>query len=172
MRYGLRWKDVDFDKERISVRQALVSVGYEIVTSTPKSHQARVIDLDQGTTGQLRRHRELQEADRAEWGSDYLDRNLVFCKEDGTPIHPHTFSQAFERQVVKVDVPKIRLHDLRHTHATVALAAGIPVKVISERLGHESPAFTLKQYTHVIPGMQADAARVVAQLVKECDDLR
>jgi integrase len=56
-------------------------------------------------------------------------------------------------------------HDLRHTHATLALKAGVPVKVISERLGHESPAFTLKQYAHVIPGMQAEAAAQVANLV-------
>ena len=61
----------------------------------------------------------------------------------------------------------IRLHDLRHTHASLALKAGVPVKVISERLGHESPAFTLKQYAHVIPGMQAEAANCVAQLVAQ-----
>jgi len=64
-----------------------------------------------------------------------------------------------------MDLPRIRLHDLRHTHATIALNAGIPPKVISERLGHESPAFTLKQYAHVIPGMQADAASKIAHLV-------
>ncbi|HTX11034.1 MAG TPA: tyrosine-type recombinase/integrase [Solirubrobacteraceae bacterium] len=58
-------------------------------------------------------------------------------------------------------------HDLRHTHATLALKAGVPVKVVSERLGHESPAFTLKQYAHVIPGMQAAAAAAVAELVKD-----
>ena len=83
----------------------------------------------------------------------------------GTPIHPHTFSQAFERLVTKSDLPKIRLHDLRHTHATIALMAGVPVKVISERLGHETPAFTMKQYAHVIPGMQAAAAGAIAALV-------
>ena len=63
--------------------------------------------------------------------------------------------------------PRIRLHDLRHTHATIALKAGVPIKVISERLGHENPAFTMKQYAHVIPGMQADAARVVASAVRD-----
>ncbi len=74
------------------------------------------------------------------------------AKENGEPIHPHTFSQAFERLIEKAGLRTIRLHDLRHTHATLALKAGVPVKVISERLGHESPAFTLKQYAHVIPG--------------------
>ena len=80
-------------------------------------------------------------------------------------MHPHTFSQAFGCLVAKTDLPRIRLHDLRHTHATIALRAGVPVKVISERLGHETPAFTLKQYAHVIPGMQAEAAAAVAELV-------
>ena len=69
-------------------------------------------------------------------------------------------SQAFERLIDKHHLRRIRLHDLRHTHATLALKAGVPVKVISERLGHESPAFTLKQYAHVIPGMQAEPDEV------------
>lgn len=89
----------------------------------------------------------------------------MFCREDGTPLHPDTFSQSFERTVTKSDLPRIRLHDLRHTHATIALRAGVPVKVISERLGHESPAFTMKQYAHALPGMQAEAAAQIADLV-------
>jgi integrase len=69
--------------------------------------------------------------------------------------------------VSRTSLPRIRLHDLRHTHATIALKAGVPVKVITERLGHENPAFTLKQYAHVIPGLQADAARLVASTVRD-----
>ena len=161
---GLRWCDLDLDRARLSVRQAVVAVGYEVVHSTPKSHSARVIDLDAKTVDQLRGHRARQDAERAEWGSDYQDQDLVVAKENGEPIHPHTFSQAFERLIEKAGLRTIRLHDLRHTHATLALKAGVPVKVISERLGHESPAFTLKQYAHVIPGMQAEAAAQVAAI--------
>jgi integrase len=142
---GLRWCDLDLNRARLSVRQALVSVGYEVVHSTPKSHSARVIDLDQETVVQLQAHRVRQEAERAEWGADYQDQDLVVAKENGEPIHPHTFSQAFERLIEKAGLRTIRLHDLRHTPATLALQAGVPVKVISDRLGHESPAFTLKQ---------------------------
>jgi integrase len=162
---GIRWGDIDLDRALLSVRHALVSVGYEVIASTPKTHQARVIDIDSRTVEQLRAHRQRQQADRVEWSSDYDDQGFVFCKEDGTPIHPHSFSQAFERLITKTDLRRIRLHDLRHTHATIALKAGVPVKVISERLGHETPAFTLKQYAHVIPGMQAEAAQTVAALV-------
>ncbi len=163
---GLRWRDLDLDASRVHVRQALVSVAYKLITSTPKTHQARVIDLDAGTVGQLRRHRCRQLAERSEWGGEYEDSDLVFCKENGTPLHPQTFTQAFERLVERSDLPKIRLHDLRHTHATIALRAGVPVKVISERLGHETPAFTMTQYAHVIPGMQAEAASQIAYLVR------
>jgi integrase len=164
---GLRWQDVDFDAARISVRQALVSVSYKVIVSTPKNHQARVIDLDAGTNHLLRTHRDAQQLEREEWGADYQDNDLVFCKENGTWLHPNTFSQAFGGLVAKTSLPRIRLHDLRHTHATIALKAGVPVKVITERLGHENPAFTMKQYAHVIPGMQADAARVVASTIRD-----
>ena len=118
-----------------------------------------------GTLTELKEHRHRQRTDRTEWGADYSDNDLVFCKENGDPLHPQTFTQAFDRLVAKMDLPRIRLHDLRHTHATIALGAGIPPKVISERLGHENPAFTLKQYAHVVPGMQAEAAATIAELV-------
>ncbi len=162
---GLRWDDVDFERSRIHIRQALVSVAYELVFSTPKNHKARVIDLDEQTVAKLRAHKTLQIGERSTWGSDYQDKDLVFPKENGEPLHPQTYSQAFERLVAASDLPRIRLHDLRHTHAMIALSAGVPPKVISERLGHDDPAFTLKQYAHVIPGMQADAARQIADLV-------
>lgn len=162
---GLRWRDVELDAARLSVRQTIVSVSYEVVISTPKNHQARVVDLDHRTVQQLLVHRDSQDLNRETWGDEYQDSDLVFCKEDGTHLHPHTLSQTFGRLVAGTDLPGIRFHDLRHTHATIALRAGVPVKVIAERLGHENPAFTMKQYAHVIPGMQADAAELVAGLV-------
>lgn len=162
---GLRWSDVDLNAARLSVQHAVVAVGYEMIESTPKSHRARVIDLDRETVAQLRAHRRRQDGERSEWGSDYVARDLVVAKENGEPIHPHTFSQSFERLLEKHGLRRIRLHDLRHTHATLALKAGVPVKVISERLGHESPAFTLKQYAHVLPGMQAEAAAQFAAMI-------
>lgn len=162
---GLRWSDVDLDRARISVRHAVVTVAYAVLESTPKTHQARVIDLDPDTVEQLRAHHRRQQIEREEWGSDYRDNDLVIAKENGEPLHPQSFSQAFGRLVRNAGLRQIRLHDLRHTHATLAVKAGVPVKVISERLGHESPAFTLKQYAHVIPGMQAEAAAQVAELV-------
>jgi integrase len=164
---GLRWADVDLTAARLSVRHAVVAVAYDVIESTPKSHNARVVDLDPATVELLRAHRQLQLEEREEWGVDYQYHDLIAAKEDGSPIHPHSFSQAFGRHIRRAGLQTIRRHDLRHTHATLALKAGVPVKVISERLGHESPAFTLKQYAHVIPGMQAAAAALLAELINE-----
>lgn len=98
-------------------------------------------------------------------GGGYHDGDLVFCRTDGDSIHPDLFSQTFDRAVVKSGLPQITLHDLRHTHATLLLKAGVPVKVVSERLGHSNPGFTMSVYQHVIPGMQAEAAAVFSNLV-------
>lgn len=131
---GLRWSDVDLESARLSVRQALVTVGYDVITSSPKSHNARVIDLDAATVRKLRQHRLQQDDERAEWGANYQDQDLVIAKANGEPLHPHTFSQSFERIVKRSGLRAIRLHDLRHTHASLALSGGVPVKVVSERL--------------------------------------
>lgn len=162
---GLRWADVDLEAARLTVRHTIISIAYEVCESTPKTHQARVVDLDPRTIAQLRSQNLLQGADRDEWGADYQDHDLVFCREDGTPVHPDSFSQSFERAIAQTGLPRIRLHDLRHTHATIALRAGVPIKVIAERLGHASASFTMEQYAHALPGMQAEAAAQIALLV-------
>ncbi len=166
---GLRWNDIDFHRKRIIIRHTLVSVAYEIIESTPKNHQTRIIDIDDSTIQILRKQEDTQNGDKTTWASNYTDLYLVFTKEDGTPIHPDSLSQSFERAIKRADLPRIRLHDLRHTHATLAMQAGVPIKVISERLGHESPSFTMKQYAHVLPTMQAEAANLIAHLILGCE---
>lgn len=163
---GLRWSDIDFEARRLAVRQTLISVAYELTVTTPKSHNERVIDLDPETVEVLRRHLKLQREDHALAGADLVDSgDRVFGKPNGATIHPDVISQTFEKRVKRSGVKPIRFHDLRHTHATIGLRAGVPVKVMSERLGHSTPAFTLQQYAHVIPGMQAEAADAIARLV-------
>lgn len=92
----------------------------------------------------------------------------MFCWPDGRPYHPEAFSKSFDRKIRQpafADLPVIRLHDLRHTWATLALVAGVDVKIVSERLGHSSPLVTGQTYQHVIKGMQTDAAEKVAALI-------
>ena len=95
----------------------------------------------------------------------YQDTDLVFPRPDGTPTNP---TRSPSPSIASWPVPRshgIRLHDLRYTHASILLKAGVPVKVVSERLGHGNPAFTITVYQHIIPGMQADAATVFSNLV-------
>lgn len=167
---GLRWADIDLVTRRVSVRQALISVAYELTLTTPKSHNERVIDIDPETIEVLRRHRELQQAEHDAAGVELKESDLVFGKETGATIHPDIVRQMFDKRVARSGLRRIRFHDLRHTHATIGLRAGVPVKVMSERLGHSTPAFTLQQYAHVIPGMQAEAAEAIARIVSDQED--
>ena len=167
---GLRWADVDLVARRVSVRQTLISVAYEITITTPKSHSARVIDIDPETAEVMRRHRKQQQEEYATAGAEFASSSLIFGKANGDVIHPDVISQTFDKRVAAVGIRRIRFHDLRHTHATIGLRAGVPVKVMSERLGHSTPAFTLQQYAHVIPGMQAEAAEAIARIVAEGED--
>jgi integrase len=122
---GLRWRDVNLEAGRLAVRRALISVAYEIVESDAKTDRSeRVVDLDTRTIKILREHQARQHDEREAIGSGYRDSGLVFAKIDGSPIHPESFSQAFERKARSAGVPRIRLHDLRHTHATLLLQAG------------------------------------------------
>jgi integrase len=163
----LRWRDVDLDADRLSVSQALVSVAYEVQFSEVKTGAGRrTIDLDEPVVKMLRAWKRKQTEERLRLGPAYQESDLVFTHTDGGPLHPDYFRQAFERFVKKQALPKIRFHDLRHTHATLLLKAGVPVKVVSERLGHANAAFTMTVYQHMLPGMQADAARTFSRLLE------
>jgi integrase len=159
---GARWRDIDLDAGRWSVVQTITTAG----VSRPKGGRARSVALDAGTVQSLRAHRKAQAAERLAWGPAYVDADLVFCREDGTPLEPRTFSRMFARHVAAAALPRIRLHDLRHTWASLALGAGVHPKIVSERLGHASIAITLDVYSHVSAGMQQDAAETVAALVR------
>jgi integrase len=167
---GLRWADIDFAHGRLSVRRSIVSVGYRMVETTPKTHQARVIDLDEGTTNVLNRHRLRCDLAARANGHGLLETARVFCRPDGGVLHPETVTALFRTALREAGLPTIRLHDLRHTHATLAIRAGVAPKVISERLGHHTPAFTMQQYAHVLPGMQAEAATRIADLVANAEE--
>jgi len=159
---GLRWDAIDLRQRRLSVHRSIVAVGYEPHESEGKTRDsARTIDLDTATLQILAEWRQRQ---REELGTS-RDTMSLHTKKDGDLIHPHTLSQAFERAVATTTLPKISLHDLRHTHATLLLKEGIPLKVVSERLGHSNPAFTMATYQHILPGMQAEAADTFAALI-------
>jgi integrase len=163
---GLRWSDVDLENARLSVRRALVPTSREVVISEPKTAKGRrVIALDPVTVDVLKAQaaRQLEEQMRA--GVAWLETGLVFTVENGGALDPESVSRYWRQAVKKSMLPQIRLHDLRHTHATLALQAGIHPKVVSERLGHATVSITLDTYSHAIPAMQEEAAALIAQLV-------
>jgi integrase len=121
--------------------------------------------LPAGALDTLRAHRARQAAERLSWGASYTDSGLVITTEDGRLMHPETLSGLFVRQAKRAGLPPIRLHDLRHSVASILLARGIHPKVVSEQLGHATIALTLDTYSHVIPSLQQEAAAVVAAAV-------
>jgi len=165
---GLRWCDVDLGHARLAVRHTIVSVGYQILESDPKTSRGeRTIDLDSTTIAVLTDHRLAME-ERATSLRRSADA-LVFARPDGSPLHPDLVRQSFGRAVGRAPVSRIRFHDLRHTHASLLLMAGVPPKVVSERLGHATVAFTMDVYAHVIPGMQAEAAKAFDAMMRQTD---
>ena len=164
---GLTWSSLDLASHRLFVRASLVTINYELHLSTPKTRRSRrAIELDSTTIRTLNEHRLVQEEERGAVGTLYGDRDLVFARLNGDFLHPHSVSQGFGRLLQRHRLPAIRFHDLRHTSATLALAAGVHPKVVSERLGHSSVTITLDTYSHVVPTLQKEAARMIAQVLE------
>ena len=156
--FGLRWSDVTSDRQ-LRVATSLTIVDGRPRLKVPKTNRVRHLHLDVRTAAVIDRRHASQDDQRrrasARWRNE-LD--LVFTDEDGEPLIPQRTTHRFRRLVRRLDVPTIRLHDLRHTHATLLLQAGVPIKVISERLGHSTIAMTMDVYAHVLPAMDRDAA--------------
>ncbi|WP_310962416.1 tyrosine-type recombinase/integrase [Nocardioides terrisoli] len=160
---GLLRHDVDLHLRRVSPSTPRVVVAGRAVESQPKTASGvRNLALDPDTCEALREYFITWDTERELLGQD---TQLLFVWADGRPLHPDTITALFHGHCKSAGLPRIRLHDVRHSYASAALKAGIPAKVISERLGHSTAAFTLQTYTHVIPGMDAVAADAVAQLI-------
>jgi len=165
---GLRWCDVDLESQQLSVVQCVIEVAHAVRFGPPKSERSRrMIALDSKTTAVLVAYKRAEKEKRLKRGMRLDPRDLVFARRDGSPIHPACFSQAFNRRVLTAQVPRIRFHDLRHTHATMALKARVHPKIVSERLGHSTIAITLDTYSHCIPSMQREAAEVIGRFLPE-----
>jgi integrase len=162
---GLRWRDLDIDAGRASMRQTVIAVKHTAMLGTPKTAKGRrTVTLDRGTVAALREHRKRQAAERLLMGAGWRADDLVFCHVDGTMLHPERFTRGFSKAVRRLGLPTIRLHDLRHGWATLALQAGVHPKVVQERLGHANIGITLDTYSHVVAGLHEDAAEQVAAL--------
>lgn len=159
---GLKWSDFDASASRLSISRTLQNVGGRPVEFGVKTRTSRrTVDVDTATVAELRRWRRRLDREGLAHGPD----DWMFCNTTGRFLNPESVSQLFERIVRRTTLPRIRFHDLRHTHASLLVAAGVPIKVVSERLGHAHPAFTMHTYQHLLPGMSAAAAEQFAALV-------
>jgi len=164
---GLAWNQVDLETGTLNVRQALVLVDHVPTVSLPKTERgARPIALDADTVAALRAHRKQQAAEQLRAGEAWANvLGLVFTDELGAPVKPDAFSKRFGTIAKLAKLPRLPLKVVRHSHATLAMAAGVHPRTVSDRLGHASVAFTLTTYTAAVPQLQRDAADTLAALV-------
>jgi integrase len=166
---GVRWCNVDLENGRLAVVDTVVPVKSKPVLrlgETKSRRSRRVIALDARTVAVIREHRARQNAERLRAGEAWADLDLVFTDELGGMVNPATFTRTTKRLAIEAGVPALTPHPAaRHTWATLALASGVNAKVVQERLGHATIATTLDRYSHVIEGMDRDAAETVAALI-------
>jgi integrase len=170
---GLKWSDLDLDNATAVISRQVTAVDHEIIVKDlPKTKQGHMILLDSETVAMLRRWRAAQNEEKLLVGPGYVNEDYVFCKPDGTVYDPDRFSREFIRKQerynqdeVGAPLPRLTLHGLRHTWATLALHEGIDIKIVSDRLNHSSTFITREIYTHVTLPMQSDAAERVAKRI-------
>ena len=166
---GLRWRDVDLDTGAAVVVQTVVADkqnrGAALIQKRTKTNAgSRSVRLTQTTIEALKEHRKVQNARRLA-APEWEDHGLIVCTGRGTPVNPANVSRSLDRLRRTANLPEIRVHDLRHSSATLLLSAGIPIKIVSERLGHTKASVTIDLYQHVIGGMQDDAAAAIDRAI-------
>jgi integrase len=163
---GARIDALDFEAGTLTLARTRVVVDGQVVESDGKTENAqRVVVLDPLTLTLVRTHVEMLNRERAEFGSGYHDSGLLFCWEDGRPIHPDTITSRFRKIVEAAGLPKINLHDVRHSYASAARDARIDWKALSERIGHSDVAFTMRQYVQTNLEVHRQVATALAELI-------
>jgi integrase len=163
---GLVWRDIDFDRKRLTVVRSLEETKGGLVLKSPKTARStRVMPLPPVAIEHLYRHEIAQKEQRLTAVPSYQDQGLVFPDVTGRPQRPRNVTKAFLALAAKAKIRPVNIHGLRHTHITELLRAGVHPKVVSERAGHSSVAFTLQRYAHALPDMQQDAADQTQRLV-------
>jgi len=173
---GLCWAEVDLDAGTIAVERSTTQLGNERVTTTPKNHERRTIAIDDHMVATLRAWKVKQAAERLAFGPAYADvEGLVFTWPDGRPLMPDYITKAFPKIQAAINaklmaeesapLPILVVHELRHTHATLLLRAGVPVHIVAKRLGHKDPSVTLNVYADVIPDDDTSAVDIFRKAV-------
>jgi integrase len=169
---ALRWRNVDLNAASISIVESLEQTKAGLRFKSPKSGKGRTVALSATVVDELRAYRVRRAQDLLRLGVGLSDDDLVLGHADGSIVSPIYISQLWARSIKKTRLARLRFHDLRHAHATHLLANGVHPKVASERLGHSKVGITLDLYSHVIPGMQEDAAAMIDSALSAARDKR
>lgn len=161
---GLRWQDVDLDNARLTVRQQISFIHGGHVFQPPKTKAGnRTIPIPQQVVHVLNQVKRDQKGKQRIFGDEYrVDLDLVCCTDKGTPLYHGNLTARWNALIKNAGVPRIRIHDARHTHASLLLQQGVNPKVVAERLGHANVSITLDTYTHLLPGIQEKAVDTFA----------
>lgn len=164
---GLRWGDIDLTAGRITVRRQRVQVDARAVTNEAKTGhgQDRRVTPDRVAVRRLLNWKQQQGRERALWENQYHDGGWVFTYEDGRPLSPYYVSQSFRALVDRADLPHLTFHGLRHEHASLLLAAGMPITAVSKRLGHASSAITSDLYSHLLDDIDRQMADAIEAIL-------
>lgn len=161
---GLRWQDIDWDNHSVRVVETRTKVGGRIIVGPTKNGQSRTISVPGSLIDALRAHRAAQLADRVRVGSLWREPELVFTNEHGACMVPETLRRRLDALLEQAGLGRIRIHDLRHTHASFLLRHGKSVVEVSKRLGHKNVAQTLNTYAHCIPDEHKATADLLGRM--------
>ena len=174
---GLQWRDIDYDNNTITIcrqvnrlkdyspkAKAKTRLGIQEDTKTRSSN--RPISLPKQLMELLKEHKEKQASEKRNWGKAYKDLDMIFAREDGHYIDPATFRDHYQKRLKEAGLEHHTIHALRHTFATRALEAGIPIKVVSQILGHASVQITMDTYSHVLPELQSYSMNKIAEYME------
>lgn len=166
---GLKWSDIDLTMKTLSINRTIEQTSKSgIVEKTPKTKRSRrSIALASLTVSAIKELKQEHSKLRLKLGPAFQDNGYLFINEDGTLWGPDAFTKAFRWLLDKTDIGYVRFHDLRHSHASQLLKQGINPKVVSERLGHSSIAITMDTYSHVLPGLQEEAASKINDALED-----
>ena len=164
---------VDLDRGTLRVVESLEQTKAGLRFKSPKTDRNRAINLPAFAIAELNKLKRQQAEELLALGIRQTGQTLVCARAEGEPHEPRCLTHAFTRLVCRIDgIPRIRFHDLRHSHATQLLLAGVHPKVAQERLGHSTITTTLDLYSHVLPGMQAEAVNRVDAMLRDALDRR
>ena len=169
---GLKWSDLDLEAGKMHIQRSLAKTNTRRAQfhETKTARAQRMVPLTADVVAELERHKERQEAEKGKLGEAYEDKDMVFCREDGVPIHPDAFYGKFGKLLKKADLPHFRVHDLRHTFATMMLKQEVHAKVVQEILGHSTISVTLDTYSHVLPGIKEESMEKMQAIIGNTEE--